>query len=134
MTEENKRHNIRLLLDDADRAMADARLLFEAGSFKGAVSRAYYGALNHARALLLSESVEAKTHAGVQHMIHQTFVRAGRLDPATARVLQQLEGDRLEADYEAASVYTHDMADDALQSARLYGDAIRAVLSQAGYL
>lgn len=134
MTEENKRINLQLLLEEADRAMADARLLFQASSFKGAVSRAYYSALNHARALLLSEGIEPKSHGGVQSMIHRTFVRAERLDPASARILQQLEGDRLEADYEPASVYTRDMAEEALRNAQVYGETIRALLNSSGYL
>lgn len=131
MTEENRRVNLLLLLEEADRALADAQLLFDAQSYKGAVSRAYYGALHHARALLLSEGVEPKSHGGVQHMIHQLFVRTGRMEPSHARILQQLEGDRLEADYEPAAVYTEAMAREALASARLYGEVVRALLRPA---
>jgi len=75
VTEANRRDNARneaALGDDALRA-ADA--LLGLGLPNDAVSRAYYAAFHYARALLLTEGLEPKTHRGVVDLLIEHFER-----------------------------------------------------------
>lgn len=128
MIDANRRLNIADELAKAEREMAAGELLC-ATSPDIAVTRAYYAAFHVARALLLSEDQQPRTHAGVIHLVHQHFVRTGRLDPELAHDLTGLEADRVKADYDAAVVFTESMARRALQHAARFGAACRALLA-----
>lgn len=134
MTEENKKANVAQEVAEALRTLSEAETLYKKKLYKGAVSRAYYAALHNARALLLSLGLEAKTHAGVAHLVSLHFVKSGRMEPATASLLPHLETDRVSSDYDAASAYTREMARDRLKQARTYGEAVRVILQHDGYL
>ena len=53
MTEENRRRNVELEVQRAERALNSARILREQGEFADSVSRAYYGMMSYTRSLLL---------------------------------------------------------------------------------
>jgi len=55
--------------------------------------------LGLARALLLLEGLEARTHAGVLRMVAERLVRAGKLEPKVNVLLAKLQGIRHESDY-----------------------------------
>jgi len=133
LTEENKRHNIAQELERAEEALKAARVLADNRCYNDAVSRAYYGALHFARALMLIEGLEAKTHAGVAHLVNMHFVKSGRLDPKVSLYLGELQAVRSEADYDAAAVFTEQTARDRIDKAREYGAAIHAILQRADY-
>lgn len=134
MTEENKRFNIGQEVAKAERDLRHAQLLFANEGFDGAVTHAYYHAYHCARALLLMEGLESKTHSGLTHVINQYFVLTGRLSPENAQVLRQLEKERESADYDAAAIFTAAMAEAAIESARRFGEAARGILKLSGYL
>jgi uncharacterized protein (UPF0332 family) len=58
--------------------------------YADAVSRAYYGALHFARALLATIDEEPKTHGGVLRLLSRDFVRTGQLEPEIAQLLSAL--------------------------------------------
>jgi uncharacterized protein (UPF0332 family) len=57
MTEENKKENIRIELEGAEKTLAEADLLFQNGFISGAVSRLYYSVLYIIRAVLLTKGL-----------------------------------------------------------------------------
>lgn len=134
MTRENKRSNILLEVDRAVQDLRDARLLREAQSHASAVAKAYYSMFHHARALILLEGLESRSHSGVIHLVNLHFVRADRLSPDVARFLAMYERLRQEADYDTAAMFTVTMADDAITAASQYGEAICEILRSSGFL
>ena len=134
MTEDSKRKNIRDEVDKAERELAQARLLKEAGHFDGCAGKAYYCAFHYARALILTLGVEAKSHAGVNHLVNQHFVHTGRLSPETAKNLRWLQAGREESDYEVYAIFTDPVAEKSLAWAEEYRRAIRDLLTRDGYL
>jgi uncharacterized protein len=89
MTKENRKKNIATELARADAALRAAQVLHAQGLFADAVSRAYYAAFHHARAVLLTIVEEPNTHAGVEVLLQREFVRSGRFAPEARRVLAQ---------------------------------------------
>lgn len=57
----------------SESALAEARLLLDAGAREGASSRLYYAAFHGARAVLTLQGRHAKTHSGLINLYQQTF-------------------------------------------------------------
>jgi hypothetical protein len=66
LTSDNRRVHVAAELERGAQAAKAAQELLRLGLLNDAVSRAYYAALHFARALLLTEGVEPKTHGGVR--------------------------------------------------------------------
>jgi hypothetical protein len=99
---ENRKANIADELAAARRARATAALNATAGDRSAAVNRLYYAAFHAARAVCLTEGLEAKTHRGLKHLLLLHFVEPGRLPEWTGEVLARLETKRDLADYAAS--------------------------------
>jgi uncharacterized protein (UPF0332 family) len=108
-------------------------ILLASGLFADAVSRAYYGALHFARALLVTTSEEPKTHAGVLRLVSRDFVRTNKLAPELAHILSNLEKQRSDADYMSEIVFTRETASEDLERARRFVDAAAAPLANDGW-
>lgn len=120
MTEENRELNIALERERWEAALRSAQLLHDGEEFADSITRAYYAALHGARAILLTEGLEARTHSGVAHLLNLHFVRTGRLTPQEARLLTQLQADREAADYDRAAVFTRELSAEVLGRARQF--------------
>lgn len=131
MTRENRRENFEAEIGRAEGALRAARLLAEHGEAADSVSRSYYAMLYAARALLLVEGVEARTHRGVLTQVNQLFVRTGRLEPELGRALSRQQADREAADYESGAVFTRGMADESLAAAERFLGAVRAIAAES---
>ncbi|MDQ3353425.1 MAG: HEPN domain-containing protein [Actinomycetota bacterium] len=57
----------------SESALAEARLLLDAGAREGASSRMYYAAFHAARAVLTLRGSHAKTHSGLITLFQRTF-------------------------------------------------------------
>ena len=95
-----------VLMQKADRALASARLLLDAGDMDGACNRAYYAMFDAARAVLASEAEPEtiKTHGGLIAAFGLKLVKPGRLPTELGRALNRAEEVRLLADYTRDSV------------------------------
>jgi uncharacterized protein (UPF0332 family) len=118
-----------LLGDDALKA-ADA--LLHLGLCNDAVSRAYYAAFHYARALLVLEGLEPKTHRGVVALLSERFETPGRLAPGAVSALAHLQTFRSLADYDASERLSRARAETEVAAAHQFVDAVRALLAAAG--
>ncbi|ESQ16527.1 MAG: hypothetical protein N838_05660 [Thiohalocapsa sp. PB-PSB1] len=117
------------LMQKADRALASARLLLDAGDTDGACNRAYYAMFDAARAALANE-VEpetTKTHSGLIAAFGLQLVKPGRLPKELGRMLNRAEEVRLLADYTGGSVEPAD-ATELLSQAEAFVNAVRDYL------
>ena len=86
---------IRQRLQSARERLEAARLLLGEGYLPDAINRAYYGGYEAARALLLAEDVQTRTHAGLINQLGRHFREA-----LNTRTLTKLRQDREGCDYE----------------------------------
>jgi uncharacterized protein (UPF0332 family) len=108
--------------DDALRA-ADALLAL--GLNNDAVSRAYYAAFHYARALLLLEGLEPKSHRGAFALLEKHFEATGRLTRDALSRFARLQTFRSLADYDAGERLPADRAAEEVASARAFVDEAR---------
>ena len=92
-------NEIQALFDKAERSLAAAGRLLDAGDEDFAVSRAYYGYFYVAEALLLSKDMSFSRHGQViaQYGLH--FAKSGILDRRFHRLLDEAFSLRQVADY-----------------------------------
>ena len=77
-------------LERADTNLQVASELLDKGYYDVSASRAYYAAFYAASALLLSEGLDTSKHSGVIALIHQHFVKSGKLNKEQGRNLNWL--------------------------------------------
>lgn len=131
MTGENRRRNAEAELARSAESLAAARLLLSAGFLHDAESRLYYAVYHAATALLVAESLQARTHAGVANLLGQHFVRTGRLDSGDGRLFVRMQRYRLEADYSVEFVLTADAVAEDRAACEGFVDRARALVTAA---
>jgi uncharacterized protein (UPF0332 family) len=118
-------------LERADQSIAAARQLVAGGYYDFAASRAYYAAFYAATAVLLDEGWESNKHSGVIASIHQRFVRTGRLDKELGKALNWLFELRSVGDYGVTAHVSRPEAEQAVQAAESFLEAIKPLLSKS---
>ena len=109
-------------LQKAQRALARARLLLEAGDAEGACNRAYYAMFDAAHAALIAVGAELpdaliKTHSGVIAAFGQHLVRSHHLPAEYGAAFNKVQRLRQLADYTGEPISITD-ATWALQQAQ----------------
>jgi len=122
------RQRVRAFWDKSAERLRAARLLFEQGFYEEAISVAYYATLWAARALLLTEGAEPRTHEGVRTMLGLYFIRTGKLPNEVGRLFTRRLDDRMSADYSADAFLTSEDAQDALHQAESFIEAVRPLV------
>jgi uncharacterized protein len=112
-------------------ALRAADALLELGLANDAVSRAYYAAFHHARALLLMHNLDPKTHRGVIASLERVSA-TGELPSDDVSALARLQTFRGLADYDSSSRITPERATGEVAAARSLVDRLRVALRQLG--
>ncbi len=117
-------------LERAVQSLDAARQLASAGHFDFAASRAYYAAFYAATAILLGEGVEVNKHSAVIALMHQRFVKTGRLSKEQGKALNWLFELRSVGDYGGTAHVSREQVDRAIQAAEGFVSAIRSLLGR----
>ena len=111
-------------LERAETNLQVARELLDRAYYDVSASRAYYAAFYAASALLLHEGIDTSKHSGVIALVHQHFVKSGKLSKEQGRNLNWLFELRSVGDY---GVSLHVGLDDARRAVRIAEDFVEAV-------
>ncbi len=83
----------------AREGIEEARLLLDAGHVNACVSRLYYACYYAVSAVLLSQGKSASRHSRVRALLHQEFVKPGRISLSMGRHFDRLFDSRQKGDY-----------------------------------
>jgi uncharacterized protein (UPF0332 family) len=111
-------------LERAETNLQVARELLDRAYYDVSASRPYYAAFYAASALLLHEGIDTSKHSGVIALVHQHFVKSGKLSKEQGRNLNWLFELRSVGDY---GVSLHVGLDDARRAVRIAEDFVEAV-------
>lgn len=131
MTEGGRRAAIAEELQLAEEELQAARQLIAAGSHRVAVTRVYYAVFHALRACLFTLDLEPRTHEGVVQQFGQHFVKTGRFEAATSRLVTRLQKYREEADYSRSFVMDEEGVREELAAAVALIDRIRAEIERS---
>lgn len=115
-------------LERADTNLQVARDLLDKEYYDVSASRAYYAAFYAASALLLNEGMDTSKHSGVIALIHQHFVKNGRLNKEQGRNLNWLFELRSVGDYGVSLHVVQQDAQRAVDIAEDFFEAVKALL------
>ena len=132
MTDENARAAIASELARADESMRAASVLLDAGLLHDAESRLYYAVYHSAIALLLTQGLQPRSHAGVASLFGLHFVKTGRMDADDGRLFLRMQKYRIEADYGRDFVLTDTALKGDLEACRGFIDRVRRLIGAMG--
>ncbi len=115
-------------LERAEQSIAAARQLLAGQFLDFAASRAYYAAFYAATALLLRENLELSKHSAVIALIHQKFVKTGKLDKEHGKKLNWLFELRGVGDYGGTVHVSQQEGEKAIQAAEDFLTAIHSLV------
>jgi uncharacterized protein (UPF0332 family) len=115
-------------LERADTNLQVASELLDKGYYDVSASRAYYAAFYAASALLLNEGIDTSKHSGVIALIHQHFVKGGKLSKEQGRNLNWLFELRSVGDYGVSLHVDQNDARKAVDTAREFFEAVKELL------
>lgn len=116
------------LLRHADDTLRHARINHREGLYRTAVSLAYYGAFYAAQAVSAFNREGPKTHRGVMTRFNLLAVKQSDFPPEISGLLPVLEEQRLEADYNHATMdnWTESDASRVIVQATRFVDEVHA--------
>jgi len=115
-------------LERADTNLQVASELLDMGYYDVSASRAYYAAFYAASALLLNEGIDTSKHSGVIALIHQHFVKGGKLSKEQGRNLNWLFELRSVGDYGVSLHVDQNDARKAVDTAKEFFEAVKKLL------
>jgi len=77
-------------LQQADDALSEAKLLKDAGHYRGAINRAYYAMFYATQVLVVQNKVAISKHSGLIAYFDREFVKTGIIDKKFSKWLHRL--------------------------------------------
>jgi uncharacterized protein (UPF0332 family) len=131
-SDEQRQEIVKLRLENARQALADAAALLERSSFRAAVNRCYYAMYYAASALALKGNKTFHKHSGLIAFFHAEFVKPGLVSRDLGRILQKGFDNRSEADYQDVVRFTPADVESALQEAQRFVREVESYLATVG--
>jgi uncharacterized protein (UPF0332 family) len=123
---------IAFLIQRGNDSLKSAEALVELDLILDDLSRAYYAALHHARALLLSMDIIPKSHKGTITLFSLHFIKTGIIPKEIGVIFSILQKIREDSDYEIGTFYERDEAERLLEDTRLFCGTVVDVLKTRG--
>ena len=101
-----KQEFVKLRLTLAKEKIKAAQTLVDSGSYRDAVSRAYYAIYYAAKAFLFFHGKDPHTHKGVSILFHEFCKKHKYPDASFARMISRTHEARLEAEYKETAHIT----------------------------
>ena len=117
--------------ESARQALADAQVLVERDSLRGAANRTCYAMFYAVSALALARGATFKTHSGLIGFFQREFVKTEAFSRGHGRALQKAYDDRSEADYDDLLELTKEQVETRIQEAGRLIDAVAVILDAA---
>lgn len=112
----------------AKKRIHSAEILLKQKEYRDAVSRAYYAFFDAASALLLTEGLVAKSHAGLLTLFGLHFVKKGKIEPEFARLFRKAKEAREEADYEVYKEFSKSETERIIKTAKEFIKEIEKIV------
>ena len=116
------------LLGHADETLDHARVTHREGLYRVAVSLSYYASFYAAQAVVAYHRQGPKTHKGVRTLFGELVVEGSDFPGATSRLLSSLAKNRINADYNLATMGDWDRpkATEAIEHSQMFVTEVHA--------
>jgi len=131
LTEEQRRQLIHLRLENADQALADAAVLLDGKSLRGASNRCYYAMFYAASALAIHDNRTFRKHSGLISYFHAEYMNTGRLPRELGQAFQKGFKNRTQTDYQDDLTVCLDDVAASLEDAKRFISELKQFLKKA---
>ena len=118
----------------AEDCLAQAKLLYENGFYRGVCSKAYYAYFDAVRALLMSKGITTQSHSSVRGVFSLHFVKDGPFTKQDSSVINELFMLRQTGDYEPDEDISEADALSAVETAAEFVLQVEVYLRQNGFV
>lgn len=101
-------------------ALDDAKIMYEAGRYKNALTRAYYAMFYGIRSVNALEGFDSGKHSGVIAYFNQNYVKKGIFPKEASKLIKLASEKRERADYLDFFVASKDEAEVQIQRAAVF--------------
>jgi uncharacterized protein (UPF0332 family) len=132
--EEGLKTEIQQYIKRSEAAIETVKILIDHKKYPDAVSKAYYAMFYAASALLRTKDLDVSKHSGVLSQFGLHFVKTGMIDKIHHKRLIKAFNDRDVADYRVMKEVIEQVAVQKLEDAQKFLEAIKAFLTNEGFL
>jgi len=119
-------HRLERSFDDLD----TAKMLLRAGKSNAAANRAYYSIFHAMRAVFALDRKDYHKHAAVISFFTKDYINTGHFDKKYSRTIRLAEMLRSSSDYADYRDVSQEEAEEAVQAASKFHDAIKEFIEQ----
>jgi uncharacterized protein (UPF0332 family) len=121
---------VRYRIERAQETLEDARKLYEAGSYRSAVNRAYYVIFYAGLAVLATKKLGTSKHSGVISLFNKEFVKTGLMSVESSKIYHKAFEMPLEGDYKDFSLISKEDAKALMAGAQEFLIEVQKYLSE----
>lgn len=114
----------------AQQCIRSAKVLVEAGDYKGAANRSYYAIFHAMRSVLALENKDFSKHSGVSAYFRKEYIKTGLFDVELSDIISSAFDVRSNSDYDDFYVVSKDEVEEQIANAIKFCDAIRGFLNR----
>ena len=114
----------------AQQCIRSAKVLVEAGDYKGAANRSYYAIFHAMRSVLALENKDFSKHSGVSAYFRKGYIKTGLFDVELSDIISSAFDVRSNSDYDDFYVVSKDEVEEQIANAIKFCDAIRGFLNR----
>ena len=117
-------------LDRAKELIADARNLYNTGSYKSSNNRAYYSIFHAMRAVLALDEVDFKKHSGVIQYFQREYIKTGIFEKSCSSIIMSASEIRNASDYDDFYIASKEETMEQIENTKSVISAVKDYLSK----
>lgn len=121
---------VKLRIGRSRGALRSAETLLNEKEYGDSISRSYYTMFHMAKALVLCEGKDAKTHKGLLSIFGQEFVKTGEIEKYVGNLIKELQEARVRSDYEYEFIPLEQDARKALNDAKEFTKILEEYIAE----
>ncbi len=125
---------LRYRMEQAHETLREAEILLREAALRGVVNRAYYAMFYALLALLATKRLGTSKHSGAISLFDREFVKTGLFPRELSRALHLAFERRQSHDYGEMVPITAEIAQETVDDARTFVDAVATYLQSIGHL
>ena len=124
-----REYSIRRLGKSTD-DLETAQINYDAGKYDASVNRAYYSVYHAIRAVLALDDIERRKHSGNISYFREHYIATDVFDRSYSETIKNAETLRNEADYDDMKITSADDAQDIIEKARQFYNAVKVYVEK----
>lgn len=122
----------RYRFEQAKQCIESAKLLTNAGDYKGAANRSYYPIFHAMRSVLALDNIDFSKHSGVSAYFRKTYIKTGIFDVELSDIISMAFEARSDSDYDDFYVISKEEVEEQIINAEKFCEAVRGYLRVKG--